>query len=539
MAGLVLGPMQRWSGPDAATVWVETDTACTVEVLGAATPTFEVAGHHYAIVVVDMRGRSPVTTYEVLLDGEVVWPPADHDWPQPVLRSPTPDRVRIAFGSCRAAAPDTEPWTLPRSEHDQGLGIDALEAYARLLVDRDHADWPDLLLLLGDQVYADMAAPRTSEYARRRRDTSEGPEEDVADFEEYTQLYREAWDDPEVRWLLSTLPTAMVFDDHDVIDDWNISADWLDDARATDWWHDRIVGALASYWLYQHLGNLSPEELAADELLAALRASDGDGAPLLFAMAEEADRDPTTVRWSFRRRLGDVDLVVVDSRAARVLDGERDMLDEAEWDWLADVLADAAPHVLVATSLPVLLPRAIHDVEVWDERLAGGAWGRQAGRLGEAVRRGLDLEHWAAFGDAFDRIIRLLHDVVARDDVRDVVLLAGDVHYGAIDRATWPDLDQPLWQVIASPLRQEVEVAVLRTLGVATSSIGRAVGRVLRASIGGRPPALSWEKVHGPVLTNHLAVLDVEPGGVHVRVLETRHSAGLTTAVERQLERRT
>ena len=539
MAELLLGPMQRWSGPDAATVWVETDTACRVEVLDSSATTFEVAGHHYAIVVVDMEGRGSTTPYEVRLDGEVAWPPADHDWPPPVIRSPAPARVRLAFGSCRAAAPDSEPWTLPRREHDQGLGIDALEEYARLLAERDHDEWPDLLLLLGDQVYADMAGPRTSAFARQRRDTSQGPEEDVADFEEYTRLYREAWDDPEVRWLLSTLPSAMIFDDHDVIDDWNISADWLDDARSTDWWHDRIVGALSSYWLYQHLGNLSPEQLADDELLTALQAMDGDGAPLLFAMAEEADRDPTTVRWSFRRRLGEVDVVVVDSRAARVLDGERDMLDEAEWGWLADVLADPAPHVLVATSLPVLLPRAIHDVEVWDDHLAGGAWGRLPGRLGEFVRRALDLEHWAAFGDAFARLVGLLHDVAARDDVHDVVLLSGDVHYGAIDRGTWPDLDQPLWQVIASPIRQEVEMAVLRTLQMATSPVGRLLGTVLRRSVGGDAPPLSWEKVHGPVLTNHLSVLDVEPDGVRVRVLETQHTEGLTIAVDRRLERGT
>lgn len=537
MAELLLGPLQRWSDAHAATVWVETDAPCRVDVLGSSAATFEVAGHHYAIVVVDMRGRGPVTPYDVRLDDEVAWPPADHDWPHPVIRSPTPDRTRIAFGSCRAAAPNTEPWTLPRSEHEQGFGLDALEEYARLLTDRDHGDWPDLVLLLGDQVYADMASPRTSDYASRRRDTSKGPEEDVADFEEYTHLYREAWDDPEIRWLLSTVPSAMVFDDHDVIGDWNISAEWLADARDTDWWHDRITGALASYWLYQHVGNLSPDELADDQLLTALQAADGDAAPLLFAMAEDADRDPTTMRWSFRRRLGDVDLVVVDSRAARVLDGERDMLDEAEWAWLAETLAEPAPHVLVATSLPVLLPRGIHDIEVWDERLAGGVWGRHVSRLGELVRRELDLEHWAAFGDAFARVVGLLHDVAARDDVRDVVLLAGDVHYGAIDRATWPDLDQPLWQVIASPLRQEVEVAVRRALAVATHRAGRLIGHVLRRSVGGAPPPLSWEKVHGPVLTNHLAVLDVDPGGVRVSLLETERTAGLTTTFERHLER--
>ena len=32
MAGLVLGPMNRWASTDEATVWVETDAACEVAV---------------------------------------------------------------------------------------------------------------------------------------------------------------------------------------------------------------------------------------------------------------------------------------------------------------------------------------------------------------------------------------------------------------------------------------------------------------------------------------------------------------------------
>ena len=39
-ASLVLGPLLRYVGDNGATVWVETDRACTVEVLGCASPTF-------------------------------------------------------------------------------------------------------------------------------------------------------------------------------------------------------------------------------------------------------------------------------------------------------------------------------------------------------------------------------------------------------------------------------------------------------------------------------------------------------------------
>src|SRR5690348_7610507 len=106
--------MLRHVGPTHATVWVETSAPCTVSVLGHEQPTFMVAGHHYALVVV--RGLSPRTTtpYEVHLDGDRVWPlpPSDDEpasaFPASTVRTPPEDGdspVRIAFGSCRYACP--------------------------------------------------------------------------------------------------------------------------------------------------------------------------------------------------------------------------------------------------------------------------------------------------------------------------------------------------------------------------------------------------------------------------------------------------
>src|SRR5689334_13170476 len=106
--------MLRHVGPTHATVWVETSAPCTVSVLGHEQPTFTVAGHHYALVVV--RGLAPRTTtpYEVRLDGDLVWPlPPSGDgatgtFPASAVRTPPEGGdapVRIAFGSCRYACP--------------------------------------------------------------------------------------------------------------------------------------------------------------------------------------------------------------------------------------------------------------------------------------------------------------------------------------------------------------------------------------------------------------------------------------------------
>jgi len=56
------------------------------------------------------------------------------------------------------------------------------------------------------------------------------------------------------------------------------------------WWRTRVVAGLGAYWIYQHLGNMSPDQRAKDPLLTALREADGDGWGLLEEFAARADQ---------------------------------------------------------------------------------------------------------------------------------------------------------------------------------------------------------------------------------------------------------
>ena len=106
-----------------------------------------------------------------------------------------------------------------------------------------------------------------------------------------------------MRWLLSVVPTAMIFDDHDVHDDWNTSAAWRRDYQAKPWWRDRITGAYMSYWIYQHLGNLSPEDLGKNEMWRRVQERRGTR-PRCSATSRSAPTTPAGgIRWSFRRDL--------------------------------------------------------------------------------------------------------------------------------------------------------------------------------------------------------------------------------------------
>jgi hypothetical protein len=535
---LLLGPLLRHVGPTSATVWVEVSAPCTVRVLGADERTFTVAGHHYALVVVRDLEPGAVTAYQVELDGDRVWPLPDSRYPPSVVRTPTPDApVQVSFGSCRYACP------LALTGRDT-YGPDALDALARRLAVLDPRRRPDLLLLLGDQVYADETTEQTRARIARRRGEQSEPHGEVADFEEYTWLYRESWSDPEVRWLLSTVPTGMIFDDHDVHDDWNTSGSWRRDAAGTSWWAERIVGALQSYWVYQHLGNLSPDELDAEPTWRKIRAlgPGEDAEPLLRALALAADREADGAkgyRWSFRRDVGRTRVVVLDSRCGRILDtDQRSMLSEAEFAWFAEQLHGDYDHLLVGTSLPWLMAPALHDLEAWDERLA--TTGSRRASLGERLRRAGDLEHWASFRLSFDRLCDLLGALAAgragRPAPATVCVLSGDVHHSYLARATWPDDDgsgdasgrrdspgpgtaagdrgghAPVYQVTCSPLHNSVPTPMRLAFRLSWSRAAERAARFLLGRLADIPrPPIRWHRVAGgPWFGNAVATLSLD-----------------------------
>ena len=217
MASLVLGPLLRHVAPTTATVWVETDAAAEVGVLGhtAAPSRSRGTTTRWSSSAAWSPARGPVHAAPGRRAG---WPPPGHEFPPSRIRTPSDDdEIRIVAGSCRYATPRAVG-------ADDAIGADALDALARRLADVPEQSRPHLLLLLGDQVYADETTEETRRRSRLGATSRSGRGPRWRDFEEYTWLYHESWQDPEVRWLLSTVPTAMIFDDHDVHDDWNTSA---------------------------------------------------------------------------------------------------------------------------------------------------------------------------------------------------------------------------------------------------------------------------------------------------------------------------
>ncbi|HYI99723.1 MAG TPA: alkaline phosphatase D family protein [Thermoleophilaceae bacterium] len=519
MPDLVLGPLLRHVGENCAVVWVETDSACEVGVLGSHSNTFTVAGHHYAIVRAEGLESGTPYEYEVELDGKRVWPLDDSPFPPSRFQTQPIERpLKIAFGSCRAGMPNEPPFTLTKDEDERGHEYDALRALALQMTKEEPTDWPDLLMLLGDQVYADEVSPKTREFVAGRRDIDGEPGAIALDYEEYTRLYHEAWSEPVIRWLLSTVSSAMIFDDHDVHDDWNTSAAWVEAARKCEWWEEHEVGALMSYWVYQHAGNLSPDEQDRDGMLARVHQA-GDAEDLLRDYAKHAAETTDGTCWSYYRDLGaGTRLVVIDSRAGRCLEeGARSMLDPEEWEWVEEKMTGDVDHLLIATSLPWLLSPGMHYIEAWSEAVCGGAWGSLAARVGERLRRAIDLEHWAAFNESFDRLAEIQRAVGAGergDPPATIVTLSGDVHHAYLSEVGYPreaGVRSAVYQAVCSPLRNPLDKKERRVIKAASSKAAHAIARGFARAAGVHDPPVRWRNVDGaPWFDNQVGTISIE-----------------------------
>jgi hypothetical protein len=559
-AHLLIGPVLRRVVGDRATIWVETTSPAVVRVEATgggsgSAPTFSGYGHHYAIVVVDGLRAGAASEYEVWLDDRRVWPLADSPYPPSVIvtrpADDADDAVSLVFGSCREATPHSSKRRLPP---------DALDAYARRLMTdpRDPQLRPDLLVLLGDQVYADETSATVRRFLRRRRAKGQqGPADQVVSFDEYTRLYLESWRDPEVRWLLATVPSVMIFDDHEIIDDWNTSAAWRRDMSAQPWWAERISAGLASYWVYQHLGNMSPDELAADPLLAKI-SSVPDATELLRDFGRSVDSPDSAentdqpYRWSFALDVGRTRLVMLDNRCNRVLTpGRREMLPAAEWRWFLDQAHGDYDHLVVGSSLPWLMPPAIHHLEAWNEHLADSPGARRAA-VAERIRRAFDLEHWAAFTRSFNALTELFrrlgeggpdapsHRVGAGGAYAapaSISVLSGDVHHSYVARAELgAAVSTPVHQLTCSPIHNEVPIFLRPAMRFSWSRAAARAVRGLARAAGVPKPPVRWRRLAGPYFGNAIGTLRHERARADVRIEGTTADGELKVVADLRLQ---
>ena len=209
------------------------------------------------------------------------------------------------------------------------------------------------------------------------------------------------------------------------------------------------------------------------------------------------------------------------------------MVDDAEWHWISEQARGGVDHLLIASSLPVLLPPVIHHVEGWNEAVCAGAWGRRAARVGERIRRGADLEHWAAFRSSLDKLVGLVTEIAAGlrgEPPATVVFLSGDVHFAYLAEADFPasaGARSAVYQAVCSPIRNPIPRMLQRADRFAGTRFGQLLGRALARSAGVRDPEMTWRVTAGPWFENEIATLDLRGRWAQFQLERSRPSDGV------------
>jgi hypothetical protein len=311
-----------------------------------------------------------------------------------------------------------------------------------------------------------------------------------------------------------------------------------------EWWHERAIAGIVSYWIYQHLGNLSPRELDESELYAKVRGNP-DATAVLREWAHEIESTAAGTRWSFCRDVDGVRAIFIDSRAARVLTRERrSMFDDRVWEWVVDHANGDFDHLLIATTVPYLLSPGFHHLEAWNERLCDGAWGGLAARASEKLRRALDFDHWAAFQFSFRRLRELLEEVGSGRRGKppaSIVILSGDVHHAYLCNVAFPPgagMRAPVYQAVCSPYRNPLDTKERQVIRAGFSrpftALARGLARLSRAP----DPGIRWRLLEGPYFDNQVATLRLDGRRAIVRLDKTVAGDEQERSLAKTFERR-
>ncbi|WOT05550.1 alkaline phosphatase D family protein [Shewanella youngdeokensis] len=216
---------------------------------------------------------------------------------------------------------------------------------------------------------------------------------------------------PQVRRLFAHIPTYMIFDDHDVTDDWNLTAKWEQGAYGHPF-SKRIIGnALIAYTLFQGLGNAPkifdaeikpqldalfnpPMQITHDALIDTLLKFEHwhyslDTQPKLMVL------DTRTRRWRSESSLG---------KPSGLMDWEALMEFQTQ-------LVDQ-PNVIIVSPAPMYGVKLIEIIQ------------KMATFLGASLL--VDAENWMAHRGTANTLLSIFQHRKTPDQF---VILSGDVHY--------------------------------------------------------------------------------------------------------------
>lgn len=427
-----------------------------------STHTVAVGGRYYAAPQLD--GLQPATWYTYWLstseqeDEQTVprlqcFRTLDASIAEQPSRQEVRSSLRLAYGSCRK---------LDRPD------IDALSVFASWLrhhLEQRETEWPHLLLLIGDQIYADEPS---SAIVQKHPQLREG----ASSFEDFALLYEYAWTrDEGVRQVLAAIPTFMIFDDHEIINDWNISPRWRAEAIRQGR-EQMLIDGLVAYWIYQGWGNLIQRKGVRHPLLDIMQSAEQSGEDILDALREVVKQDVyDKLHLAWHYEIPTIPpIFVINARSertttftdnpqeiyapARIMSQEQ-MTEMQTWMRTHDTTI-----AVFVSSVPAILPPFIGLAEylmgarLWLHSIPPLRWlGLQLARLQQRMAIRTSFDHWPVYSATWQELLRIL-------DTRqhDILALSGDVHFSYTAKAqhTSPKTKASLYQLVSTPLQNSL-----------------------------------------------------------------------------------
>lgn len=289
---------------------------------------------------------------------------------------------------------------------------------------------------------------------------------------------------PIVRRVLANIPTYMIFDDHEITDDWYLDGAWMNKVGSSDLGRRIVSNGLMAYTVFQAWGNdpasFSESAGKGRELLGAIQKWRGESETELLHMQRlfgvSMPWSPTPVprnervvfdfevRWPRHR------LVALDTRTWRKLAPGRnsELIDTGTpfQRMVADRLGNKPAGIEVTF---VISPPPVFGLTLLEgvlQRLAESAHNVHISKRKRNGAYAADAEYFARSPAAFQKLLSVLQHGTP------VVLLSGDVHYGFSVRCDyWSDAAPDgivIAQLVSSSLKNSASGTFTLQKGAAT-----------------------------------------------------------------------
>ncbi|MDC5809606.1 alkaline phosphatase D family protein [Vibrio europaeus] len=216
---------------------------------------------------------------------------------------------------------------------------------------------------------------------------------------------------PQVQRLFAHIPTYMIFDDHDVTDDWNLTIGWEKAAYGNPF-SNRIIGnGLAAYWLCQGWGN-EPDNFNQEFLAIAERFLSQPGAQQQDDFIQYLY---TFERWHYTIH-SSPKVVVLDTRTRRWRSESRMNKPSGLMDW--EALVEFQQELMHQDKVVIVSAAPMFGVK-FIEALQKGAT-----MLGQPLL--IDAENWMAHPGSANTLLSIFTHTKTPTNF---VILSGDVHY--------------------------------------------------------------------------------------------------------------